>query len=88
MLEGFKKCPDCQTEPGCVHKVLCDIERCSVCGGQYISCGCKGHDKIFSRWSGLLPGEAECKFFNIDINEFYIKKYHRIFFIKPKGSDL
>jgi hypothetical protein len=42
-------CPDC----GC----LPDIERCSVCGQQRVSCGsCPEHDPAKSRWS---PEEYE-----------------------------
>ena len=37
-----KRCHDCgiENKRGNVHHLGCDIERCPVCGGQLISCGC------------------------------------------------
>ena len=49
-------CPDCGVKPGTIHVDGCDIEICSVCGEQYISCGCPGHSKAFARWTGFWPG--------------------------------
>jgi hypothetical protein len=31
-------CNDCGVQLGAVHHVLCDRERCPVCGGQLIAC--------------------------------------------------
>lgn len=33
-------CHDCNCPPGGFHHTGCDMERCPVCGGQLISCGC------------------------------------------------
>ena len=33
-------CHDCLAEPGQLHELGCDMERCPFCGKQLISCGC------------------------------------------------
>jgi hypothetical protein len=53
----LKTCPDCGTEIGMPHKNNCDVERCSICGDQRISCeGCKNHNPQLSAWTGKWPG--------------------------------
>ena len=83
----LNNCNDCGAKPGKVHKLNCDVEMCSVCGGQRLQCemfekkGCEAHDKQFARWTGFWPGEAEAAFLEIDLNEF--QKYRKQFFVKP-----
>jgi hypothetical protein len=76
-------CHDCNAEPGRVHDDGCDVERCSVCGGQRIQCGCAGHDPGFARWTGFWPGHLEATALQIDLNTLYTSGIYKLFFIKP-----
>ena len=85
-MGNVTKCSDCGVNPGEIHEDECDVERCSVCGGQRLMCfgykECEKHDKYFSRWTGIWPGDAEAKYLELGLNEFN-EKYANIFFVKP-----
>jgi hypothetical protein len=53
-------CPDCSVSVGQDHKDGCDVERCSACHGQRLSCDCEGHKSAASSWTGFWPGIIEC----------------------------
>ena len=55
------KCPDCQVSTDQEHAPGCDVERCSVCKSQFLSCGCDDHDPSKTTWAGRWPGEEECE---------------------------
>ena len=48
------KCPDCGAAAGEPHKRDCDLERCSICSLQKVTCDCEGHNPLRSVWTGRL----------------------------------
>ena len=54
-LYADRPCHDCAVILGQVHVPGCDMERCPLCGGQWISCRCERGDR--GEW-GLLNDEA------------------------------
>ncbi len=81
-MNRLTNCHDCSVEPGEQHLDNCDVERCSVCGEQRLSCECEGHSKDFAKWTGIWPGGAESDFLGIDLNKFHAKELHKIFFVE------
>jgi hypothetical protein len=78
-----ENCPDCGVKPGEKHLDNCDVERCSVCGFQYLMCSCQKHDKSCARWIGFWPGELEAKALGISLNKLYESGIYKTIFIKP-----
>jgi len=79
----LSECHDCGVGPGQPHLNNCDVERCSVCGGQYLMCGCKKHDKAFARWTGFWPGSLEAFALGMNLNELGESGLSSLFFVKP-----
>lgn len=78
-----KECHDCGAQPGQPHVEGCDVERCSVCGGQWLMCGHDNHDPLFARWTGFWPGDLEAQALGIDLNQLYRSGLYKLFFVKP-----
>jgi hypothetical protein len=51
-------CHDCACETGEHHILGCDVERCTFCGGQMLSCGCDVKEDSREKWSGIAFEEA------------------------------
>lgn len=96
MTIKLPKCHDCGAEPGDTHRGSCDVERCSVCGGQRMCCDEEGHDANFARWTGIWPGSAELAFLkqegllppSANLNDIYTTKVngmplYQLLFVKP-----
>jgi hypothetical protein len=72
LVKNMKRlnCHDCGANPGELHDLGCDTERCPECGGQIISCGCFNADKEGNwdfekldkyereKWTGIMYEEA------------------------------
>lgn len=71
VIHGTGKCHDCGVMPGGCHHSGCDLERCSSCLRQWISCGCEDHDPTKARWTGEYPGKAECRALGFWCRDFH-----------------
>lgn len=55
----MKRCPDCNVEPGELHRHYCDTAHCTDTGEQRIMCDHNG--TCPSRWNGDRVGIRECQ---------------------------
>ena len=53
-MERHEHCPDCNVKIGEEHEFGCDVERCSYCEGQRLSCDCDSPPSI---WTGIMMEE-------------------------------
>ena len=58
-MKNIKMCPDCGASEGERHQTECDVQICTVCGGQYMVCRCEGHSFDKAAWTGHWPGSLE-----------------------------
>jgi Zn-finger nucleic acid-binding protein len=54
-----KRCHDCHVKVGGIHHFGCDMERCPVCRGQLIACGCSSKVKHLIRETVPAPAKPD-----------------------------
>lgn len=77
-------CPDCTAGKGEYHKRNCDVERCPVCGGQLMTCGC--FDELISRQASDPVVEANPHRRKYRVWDCNSKSYRDGFLIDGSGN--
>jgi hypothetical protein len=63
LAPAARRCGDCGVARGGLHHLGCDIQRCPVCRGQLISCGCRfDEDPLDDDCDDDLCGEVDHRF--------------------------
>ena len=72
-------CPDCSVEIGQEHDEYCDVQRCSDCKGQRLSCDCgakyedDNHNPRLSAWNGYWPNVLQAAEHELCLNCYHDK---------------
>jgi hypothetical protein len=62
LAKAARRCGDCGVAPGGRHHLGCDLQRCPVCRGQLISCGCRFDEDPLDDEGHDLCSEVDVRF--------------------------
>lgn len=70
----IEKCHDCGVKPGEIHKVVCDWEVCSKCGGQMLTCDCNSEESQRIPFGTVREIASRIPYYTCEHIEKYTKK--------------